>query len=243
MQPTPETYAEWQQAYNLINKQLFSGKLPACLITFQREKNTMGYFSHQRFANHKGQKTDEIALNPAYFASAGINEALQTLGHEMVHLWQQHFGRPGRGRYHNKEWADKMESIGLMPSDTGEPGGKRTGDRVSDYILSDGRFESVIAALVQKGFVLKWMDRYVVPVHQSEIATSLPLKPTNEMLGDAAGISPELANVIEPDYSRVTRHKQGNRSKYSCPGCGINIWGKPELNIECADCKKRFIEK
>jgi len=33
-----------------------------------------------------------------------------------------------------------MESIGLMPSDTGEPGGKRTGQRMSDYPIEGGAF-------------------------------------------------------------------------------------------------------
>jgi hypothetical protein len=50
---------------------------------------------------------------------------LSTLVHEQAHLWQHHFGKPGRGRYHNREWAAKMVEIGLIPSATGEPGGKQ----------------------------------------------------------------------------------------------------------------------
>jgi len=242
MQPTPETYNEWQQAYDLINRQLFAGALPECLITYQREKNTMGYFSYQRFASRQGQKTDEIALNPAYFATAGTNEALQTLGHEMVHLWQQHFGKPGRGRYHNKEWADKMQSIGLMPSHTGEPGGRRTGDQVADYIIKGGGFESTVTTLVKKGFVLKWMDRYIAAPHQPSTPLAFTEERSNESMADALGITHELADAIEPNYSRVTQQKQGNRSKYTCPGCTVNLWGKPHLNIECVDCKQLFEE-
>lgn len=37
---------------------------------------------------------------------------LSTLVQEMVHLWQHHFGKPGRRRYLNKQWADKMDSLG-----------------------------------------------------------------------------------------------------------------------------------
>lgn len=243
MQPTSETYHEWQQAYDVMNEELFLGALPSCLITFQREKNTMGYFSHQRFANRRGQKTDEIALNPAYFASAGLNEALQTLGHEMTHLWQQHFGRPGRGRYHNKEWANKMESIGLIPSHTGEPGGKRTGDHVSDYIVTGGSFEQVIDLLVKSGFELKWMDRYVAASQQTTPKQLITGDMTEEKICDAIGISSDLALAIKPNYSRVTQQKQGNRRKYTCPGCAVNLWGKPALNIECGDCKELFEER
>jgi hypothetical protein len=39
-----------------------------------------------------------------------------------------------------------MERVGLMPSSTGEPGGKRTGQKVSHYILADGPFARAFAA-------------------------------------------------------------------------------------------------
>ena len=59
--------------------------------------------------------TDEIALNPAHFASRPTAGTLSTLAHEMAHLWQHHFGTPSRTGYHNKEWAAKMREIGLIP--------------------------------------------------------------------------------------------------------------------------------
>jgi len=43
---------------------------------------------------------------------------METLLHEQVHLWQQNFGKdpvkPGRV-YHNKEFVEKCESLGLHP--------------------------------------------------------------------------------------------------------------------------------
>ena len=96
--PTAQNYTELQRAYDHFNQALFESALPACLITLQREKRTCGYFSHQRFADLDGRTTDEIALNPAYFAVVPLVETMQTLVHEMVHLWQAHFGKPGRGR-------------------------------------------------------------------------------------------------------------------------------------------------
>jgi hypothetical protein len=38
----------------------------------------------------------------------------------MAHHWQAHFGDPCRGRYHNREWAARMEALGLMTTDTSE---------------------------------------------------------------------------------------------------------------------------
>lgn len=79
------------------------------------------------------------------------------LVHEQAHLWQQHFGaRRSRGGYHNREWADKMEALGLMPSNSGGPGGKRTGQQMSHYILPDGDFARAVRELLATGFRLHW---------------------------------------------------------------------------------------
>ncbi len=245
MNPTKETYDEWQLAYHEFNTFLFGGELPDCLITLQREKNTMGYYSQGRFVNRHGVKTDEIALNPSFWASHGMREALQTLTHEMTHLWQHHFGTPGRGRYHNKEWADKMESIGLMPSHTGEPGGMRTGDRMADYIIEGGRFEQAIERLVGQGFELKWMDRFIAITrgyHELDRESGDFAPMTASILAENLDMDEAETEALEIDYSRVVQAKQGNRSKYSCPDCGTNLWGKPGLNIVCGDCEVRFNE-
>jgi predicted SprT family Zn-dependent metalloprotease len=130
--PTQATYSTLQAAVAHFNEQLFDGALPPCLITFQRKAGALGYFSAERFENRVDRATtDEIALNPKHIVQRPPEDTLSTLVHEMVHLWQHHFGKPGRGRYHNKEWADRMSELGLEPSGTGKPGGKRTGDRVS----------------------------------------------------------------------------------------------------------------
>jgi predicted SprT family Zn-dependent metalloprotease len=160
LNPTKQTYSEFQKAYDVFNRRLFKGKLPACLITLQRERAAYGYFSGDRFESRNGETTDEIALNPVKFKTQPIEEVLSTLVHEMVHLWQHHFGKPGRGRYHNREWAEKMEEVGLCPSHTGKPGGKKTGDHMSDYIVKGGRFDKVTAELLRQGYSVSWMDRF-----------------------------------------------------------------------------------
>ena len=157
--PTKQAYGELQQAFEFFNRALFGGKLPHCLITMQRKKRTRGYFAPERWANRAGATTDEIAMNPEHFASRSVEETLSTLVHEMVHLWQKVHGKPGRGGYHNKEWAGMMESVGLMPSDTGAPGGKRTGDKVTHYIVQGGPFAQAYDRLLAKGFTISWIDR------------------------------------------------------------------------------------
>lgn len=162
VQPTQELYAELQQAYDFFNRELFEERLPGCLLTLQRKKRTRGYFSPQRFINNDGEKTDEIALNPAYFPVLTLAESMSVLVHEMVHQYQYCFGEPGRKRYHNEQFAELMEGYGLLVSDTGTPGGKRTGERMSHYIEEGGLYDQVCARLPE-GFRLSWMDRFPPP--------------------------------------------------------------------------------
>ncbi|EOM1209057.1 SprT-like domain-containing protein [Escherichia coli] len=104
------------------------------MITFQHCKNTIGYFSYRSVvaADGSGRIIDEIALNPEYFPVYPLIEAMQTLAHEHCHMWQYHYGNPLHKTYHNAQWTDKMESIGLMPSSTGRPGGAKVGQKIND---------------------------------------------------------------------------------------------------------------
>ncbi len=114
-----------------------AASLPDCLSSlFQRKKDARGYFSPERF-QHRGNKAvaDEIAMNPDHFEGRTDKEVLSTFVHEMTHLWQQHFGKPRGGYCTTKQWAEKMDDIGLAASSTGADGGKRTGQSVSHYIV------------------------------------------------------------------------------------------------------------
>jgi hypothetical protein len=63
-----------------------------------------------------------------------------------------------RYQYHNREWAAKMREVGLVPSDTGRPGGKETGQRVSHYIQPDGPFARALARLDTQAVLYKDLD-------------------------------------------------------------------------------------
>ena len=163
--PTLEAYGELQTAYDHYNRTLFHDALPPCLITLHRESHrVLGYFSHKRFVRLADGRTatDEIAMNPMHFAGRSVVAVLSTLVHEMVHLWQAHLGQPSRKAYHNKEWAEKMKAIGLQPSDTGEPGGKETGQKMNHYIIPGGAFDKATASLLQSGFALSWADAAIL---------------------------------------------------------------------------------
>src|SRR5262245_7514086 len=75
----------------------------------QRSRRSYGYFADERFGHRRGTEVvDEIALNPRTFIDRTDRKIVSTLVHKMVHLWQFHFGKPGRRGYHNKQWGTKM---------------------------------------------------------------------------------------------------------------------------------------
>lgn len=246
--PTLEAYNELQLAYDHYNAALFDGQLPQCLITMQRQANCMGYFSRKRFVRSDGQTTDEIALNPEMLASNPITETLQTLVHEMVHLWQYHYGKPGRRGYHNREWGLKMEAIGLMPSSTGKPGGAKTGERMADYPIIGGPFLEATRKLLTSDFRISWHDRY--PARR---AVQMQQDPETQQM--VAAIEMELGAPIQSDMDAVKqvqlavaqedppRPRVSTRSKYRCPGnCKQQLWGKPNLKVICGLCSQAFDE-
>lgn len=151
-----EQHIQLHKAFEFFNDRLFGNRLPATMIVMQRHKRAYGYFRPDGYT-HKSDdsKIHEIALNPETL-SRPDNETLSTLVHEMVHQEQELFGKPSRGGYHNKQWAEWMDRVGLTPSNTGQPGGKRTGQQMTHYITPGGVFETACQELLDGGFALQW---------------------------------------------------------------------------------------
>jgi len=135
-------------------------------------------------------------------------EILVSLVHEMAHLSQSQYGKKrSRDGYHNDEWAKTMEEIGLMPSDTGEPGGKRTGQKMSQYVLPGGPFDLACQALLESGWRLDW--------HAAPDISQVPDNHEN------------AAKAIKINDSK---------SKFTCPECEQNAWAKPSARLVCGWC-------
>ena len=198
--PTKAQFEAYEKMFGYFNERLFVGELPACLLNFSRRTRTNGFFAPERWERGKDVR-HEISLNPATLKSRKPVEVASTLVHEMVHLWQQECGSPSRSGYHNAEWAAKMETVGLVPTDTGEEGGKKTGQRMTHLIAPEGPFVKAFRTM-PKEYTLPW-------------------------------------SCEEPEDERAKKSVK-NKVKYTCPGCGTNVWGKPELAITCNDCEETF---
>lgn len=240
--PTKDFYDLLQELYYIFNKELFHNELPNCLITVQRRKKVMGYFSPNRWVNDKKIQVHELALNPTYFASCNFIELFQTIVHEMCHLWQFEYGKPSIKTYHNKEWANKMESIGLIPSSTGRIGGKKTGQSMNDYPESGGIFENLCIRLFKEDMFIKWFDRFPQEVyHNTNFENPDSNNKANDIILESlytpvCNVVVDIVSFEEIKALNLTKQK----TKYLCPSCKSAVWGRNNLNIKCNSCQVDF---
>lgn len=219
MKPTSEQFLAFEKLFDYYNKNLFDGQLPEVFLNFSRKKNTAGFFSPTRWKHVNGEKKHEISINPVSLVR-GKQYVIETLVHEMCHLWQKEFGKPSRSGYHNKEWANKMESVGLIPSSTGQPGGNKTGQNMADYMEEGGKLEKLLNAMPSRYLLpLQSLD---VSLYQLDSMDNMDIELTDDEIIELRGQSEQ--------------NEKKRKWKYSCPSCGMNLWGKPGLNVICGDC-------
>lgn len=217
IKPTKEQFTAYQSLYDFFNGKLFAGQLPSVILNFSRHKGMAGFFSKNRWT--KGTtNTHEISINPVMLSASSFQEVCQTLVHEMCHLWQQEQGTPSRQGYHNQEWAAKMQAVGLMPSATGNEGGAKVGQRMSDYVLEGGQFAQIFKAMPQR-LSFPWK------ANEGHLPAQMP--------GPGSPISGGLQEG-QPGNGAPAAPK--NKLTYVCRSCKTKVWGKPELQIKCIPC-------
>jgi hypothetical protein len=217
--PTAEVTAEWQRAFDRFNTEFFEGALSRCLITFNQSTDAMGYFCPNSIRNDQGETAHEIAINLNWVATLGVVEGLSTMAHEMTHLWchlcgeRNRKGGLGAHGYHDLPWSKRMEAIGLMPSHTGKPGGKRTGYQMSEYVIPGGPFDIVTRELLLAGETVRWLG-----------AHPLKLQPINVS-----------APAPHPRPVAPARKRKG-KTGFACPTCPTKVWGMASVRVACINC-------
>ena len=128
------------------------GALPSPVIGFES-------FDHRVYAYYRLGKNafgldDEIILNEKHL-SRPLYSALETVLHEQIHLWQQRRGEhPVDRNYHNQEFVEKAEQLGLHPRAV-------TGVHIRP---ADGQFEK----LLQEYGILRPARELVFPLKPKE---------------------------------------------------------------------------
>lgn len=143
---TIKQYQGLQAAFDYFNDTLFKSSLPDCVLTLNRSRHSYGYFvTKENWQDSKGEKYNEIALNPDEMILGDEHrtdkDIMSTLVHEMCHLWQHYDGSEPRRGYHNKDFAEKMERVGLFTTADYTWEGKRTGQNMGHLIIEGGAFD------------------------------------------------------------------------------------------------------
>lgn len=218
-QPAIEEADALTSAFEYLNEVLFGDSLPMVKLSLTRNPRVKkGHFAENAWVDEDGKEWHEIAINAQWYAEVqDWTLAMTTLVHEMGHLEQSHKGTAGRESYHNKEYVDRMRSLGVDSLDvhTGEPA--TSGDRVTSALIPGGKLEQAL---------LDMPDEYIFPY----LPKLFPEDPPQQQPGP----SPSAA-VKEP------KKKRGVKTKYTCAKCGLNMWGKPEARVACLDCNREMV--
>lgn len=234
--PAPAQALALQRAYDYFNHHLFAGALDRSrvLLTWTRVHYVVaGLFAPDKWQGEDGRKVHELAINANVMKRLGLPGVMQTLVHEMHHQRQHDDGTAGRRGYHNAEFCSEMRRTGLMPLDakTGEeikPGAGA--HHVADKVIPGGAFE----------LALRMLPSDAVPPYETDKL---------DVGGGEEPDAPEAAEPGEDDGGREdppeAPKKEKTRTKYTCPTCGMNVWGKPGLGgrLGCNDCGKDLIEQ
>lgn len=149
--PTKQQFEAFENAYQYFNKALFKKELPDVILNLSRKNSAMGFVAPFRWRKADDEKgsVHELSINPSILSMSAI-DVYSTLVHEQAHIWQYTHGTPSRNGYHNKQFANKMIEVGLMPSTTGRPGGNKTGQRMSDYPIPAGIFLQALEKMPER---------------------------------------------------------------------------------------------
>lgn len=221
-----------------FNRNLFDGDLRCPLLTLKRGSRSLANFVASQWRSPDGEATAEIRLDPALFAQHTWLRLMQCIAEQLCHHWQHVHGSPSRPGYHNKEWADKLESIGLMPSSTGVPGGRRTGQIMSSYPIVGGRFlaacEQLAAGELQLPLTGTWTE---YPEPDASAPLNLARGVANRLLSPVGSASSSVDAKVA-----IEKRERKRKQKYVCPRCGVSVWGRSGLQLDCRACDLRLRE-
>ncbi len=200
-----------EHIYNALNADFFGGELPMPIITVQSKPGTYGHCSRAKVWSRAEEHTYELNI-AAEVLNYPIEETLDTMLHEMVHLYCRENGikeTSQGGRYHNGKFKEEAEKRGLTCYQCGSAGwNTRPGDNLVEYALNKGWNEIRIGR------------------------NNLPPAMRTGASGAAQGGAPGTEGGKRPSSTR----------KLVCPKCGQSVRATKAVNILCGDCMERMVE-
>lgn len=161
-----QLYAELYRAFDHFNEKFAGSKLPNVVITIQESgrRNAYGWFGNGFWRdNLAGDSVPEINLSAEYL-SRGASGLLETLLHEMAHLWNACVAKVSDcsgGQYHNKKFKLAAEQFGLSVSRDGTRGWAYTSlDRLGKEAIEEVNPNEDLFKSLKRKTIKKKHDRY-----------------------------------------------------------------------------------
>lgn len=203
--------SQLEHIYNALNTDFFQDELPIPIITVQSKPGTYGHCTTSKVWQRKDGGAYELNI-AAEVLNYPIEETLDTMLHEMVHLYCRENGikEVSRGgKYHNKRFKAEAERRGLVCVPCGQYGWNTTpSDKLVEYALSKGWNEIKIG----RG--------------------SLPPIIRTGASGTAQTGAETTGGGKRPSSTR----------KLQCPKCGCSVRATKTVRIMCMDCMEQMIE-
>lgn len=205
------TVSQLEHMYNAINSDFFESALPIPVITVQSKPGSFGHSSVSKVWKRSYDSAYELNI-AAEVLTYPIEETIDTLIHEMVHIYCRENGIKEvsrNGVYHNKKFKEIAEAHGLTCYDTGKYGwNTKAGDNLIEYALSKG-----------------WSEFEIVR------GSLLPLS------APASASAPCTAPAPAPAGKRPSSTR-----KLVCPCCKQSVRATKKVNIICGDCMVKMVE-
>lgn len=203
-----------EKMYFHLNADFFDGGLPVPIITVQSKPGTFGHCSVAKVWQRPGEDTYELNI-AAEVLNYPIEETLDTMLHEMVHLYCRENGikEVSRGgKYHNGRFKEEAEKRGLECFRCGDYGwNTRPSDRLVEYALSKD-----------------W----------NEIRISRGGLPPFIVTG--GGGTPQSGAVVGGGVPGGKR--PSSTRKLQCPCCKNSVRATKAVRIMCMDCQEQMTE-
>lgn len=202
-----------EKIYNCLNEDFFEGALPVPIITVQSKPGTYGHCSMAKVWQRKDGSTYELNI-AAEVLNYPIEETLDTMIHEMVHLYCRENGikEVSRGgKYHNGKFKEEAEKRGLTCYQCGQYGwNTKAGDNLIEYALNK-----------------EWNE---IQIGRNRLPPMLRTGSTGTGHSGAGGSKEDGGK--RPSSTR----------KLVCPKCGQSVRATKKVNIICGICMEPMKE-
>lgn len=108
--PYRETITFLHQWVDRFNAEFCGGRLPRAAVSLSRDRRSrLGWYLPSRDGLSLNYR---VNLNTRHLTRK-TDEVLETLLHELLHLEEHLFGKPGKGNYHTRGFQKRCEDLGI----------------------------------------------------------------------------------------------------------------------------------